>query len=1051
MAAGNYQVDLTVINLAETNTDWNDINQAGGGGANTAEVDFAIQGNNAITRQVSNTRRGVLYDFGTPITLGADDHIYTWTVCSTPGIVENKSIGGIRVSIGTSTTAYYDYYVNGGDTLPEGGMNNYVVYYAAASASLTNGSPGANPQFFGAQADTNATARNVNFACDAIRYGTGYYIIDGDSTNPITFASASQDNDLNANRYGVFTAIPGGFAQKGRFVIGQTTAGVATQAYFNTSNTSVVFADTEFAQSDFTQIIVDHPSTFFNLRNTSLTGLGTKNPGQLNFLDSSTVGYLDNCTFNNIGTTQLQAAVTASSTWIGCSTVNQSGSIINVSTFNNTSAPVSALVSDRPDRVTNSTFISTGTKHGIEVTAAGNYIFTGNTLTGFDSGSNANEFLYFNPTGGTGDLTLTVVSGNGTIEFRNASTGTVTIVNSVTVTLTGLKDNTEVRIFESTNSYPQTELAGIEDATDGTTNDRSFSFSLEIGTVVDIVIHNKDYKYLRIEDFELTETQDLPVTQIFDRNYDNVGGEAVFLSDPYFTSLAARAVSYENETEAKTFVQYLETVELWESASHIYPAVGISDNTIHSLVPSGSSGDLITSSFTSTTNHSPRQYLRINSQGQYYTGSSDKLPLIGYGIPSQTRSGSFMLYSSNTINSIFTFQPNRAFDWVTDNGTTGNQFLNGIISTATTATTSSNTIFNYPDTSITRKVISGDMTSISDDNSGGAKEVFIRLSSNGQVFAGVTSLLCKIPATSGAKFVYISGSAQTGQSWYNLSTFNTGSSAFTGSTVDARIIDQGDGWYQAVLAALSDSTGPQNITFGLSDSDGGKTVTADGTNKLYINLLNATQQAAGQSLGALVETLSANNTSTSIVPPVTLNYFNRTANPITSVASAGVFYAEVGWHAFWDQPLLWTNSFSNSPTIGLAPFTVLASAPGAAEDGIRIKLALTGTTPNFSRGISVNMSGLGQTPTIPFNNFIINNATTNDILRKGGFLKVAIRREASNHAIYVNGTLEATQLTANVGTVPLESFYNAYNSRFRNICYFPHALTNTEMENLTSS
>jgi len=78
MAAGNYQVDLTVINLAETNTDWVDINQAGGGGANSAEVDFAIQGTNAITRQVSNTRRGVLYDFGTPITLGADDHIYTY-------------------------------------------------------------------------------------------------------------------------------------------------------------------------------------------------------------------------------------------------------------------------------------------------------------------------------------------------------------------------------------------------------------------------------------------------------------------------------------------------------------------------------------------------------------------------------------------------------------------------------------------------------------------------------------------------------------------------------------------------------------------------------------------------------------------------------------------------------------------------------------------------------------------------------------------------------------------------------------------------------------
>ena len=530
MAAGNYQVDLTVINLAETNTGWVDINQAGGGGANSAEPDFAIQGNNAISRQVSNTRRGVLYDFGSTITLGADDHIYTWIVSATPGITDNKSLGGIRVSIGTSTTAYYDFYVNGADTLPGGSMKNYAVYYAAASASLTNGSPGANPQFFGAQLSTNGTAKDINFACDAIRYGTGYYITDGDATTPITFASASQDNDLDANRYGIFTAIPGGFEQKGRFVVGQTNTGTPTQAYFDDANTSVVFADTEYAKSDFTQIVVDHPSTFFRLQNTNITGIGTQNPGQINFLNSSTTGKLLGNLIKTIGTTQLQAAVTASSTWLQCSTVDQSGSLITSARFSDTSAPTSALTADRPDRISSTAFVGNSTlnvKHGIEIIVTGSYVFSANTFTNYVSGSSSGSALLFNPPGGTGDLTLNVVDGGDAPSFTNLSTGTVTINENVSVSLTGMNPFTEVRVYRAGGDpLNPVEIAGIENIEAGTPVSSSFTFSDQAGNAVDIAIHNKNYDHIRFSNFTIPSTNTtIPISQQLDRNYNNPGGE----------------------------------------------------------------------------------------------------------------------------------------------------------------------------------------------------------------------------------------------------------------------------------------------------------------------------------------------------------------------------------------------------------------------------------------------------------------------------------------------------------------------------------------------
>ena len=1029
MAAGNYQVDLTVINLAETNTGWNDINQAGGGGANTAEVDFAIQGTNAITRQVSNTRRGVLYDFGSPVTLGADDHIYTWTVCSTPGIVDNKSLGGIRVSVGTSTTAYYDFYTNGGDTLPEGGMNNYVVYYAAASASLTNGSPGANPQFFGAQASTNATARNVNFACDAIRYGTGYYIFDGDSTNPITFASASQDNDLNANRYGVFTAIPGGFSQKGRFVIGQTTASAATQAYFSDANTTVQFADTEFAQADFTQIIVDHPSTFANFRNITFVGLGTKNPGQFNFLDNSTVGYLDGCTFNSIGTTQLQAAVTASSTWLGCSTVNQSGSLINASNFTNTNAPVSALVSDRPDRVTNCTFTSTGTKHGIEVTAAGNYVFTGNTLTGFDSGSNANEFLYFNPTGGTGNLTLTVVSGNGTIEYRNASSGTVTIVNSVTVTLTGLKDNTEVRIFEGTNSYPQTELAGIEDATDGTTDDRSFSFSLEVGTVVDIVIHNKNYRYLRIEDFELTETQDLPITQIFDRSYDNVGGETVYLSDPYFTSLAARSTYYENETESKAFAQSLESQGLWESASLVYVPAGYSDDgVLHTLVPSSSTGDLKNSLSASATSVKNYEFLStINEEGFIISGSRGR-PRLTYDFQSIGKSGSLFM-SDQFFDDIqypieFVDNPDGNYMFATDR-----------------LTSSSNSISTFPAAGVISPQGTENVTELKDDNSGGSKEVYFEYP-NATLVTGNFSTSFFV-SSSGANWFYISASnyASSSAIWFDLINETTGSytSNYVGSSNPPLwdIQKFKNNWLRVSLYHAMPSTDTLgDLRWGIADADNTKTITADGTANVYIwGLHNARSLTSLKSQRPFVFNdgttnilISANTYSSSIAFP----------EPLRS----GSIYAEVSPDLGYGLP---TDIDLNYLQVNIAQGT---SVRLLSDDGSRY-INLTGqyigaNTPTYERAqiIIASPSAFNNTTTL---------TVAENTAKIGNFIKLACKFEDNDVGYFVSGSKVYTSTVAsNIFPDPLTKIRFTGIGRIKNVVVFNKPLSDAELIALTS-
>jgi len=516
MAAPTYDTDLTDLSLAETTTGWSDLNVAGGGGgALSLEIDFAIQGNTAVTRQVSNNTRGAVYNNGTT-TMGVDDHYFVWTVSATPGITNTKTAGGIAAVIGNNTNNWNGYYLNGSDTLPGGGMNNYAIHSSSTPSFQDGAGLSGNPSIFGSYIQTNNTAKGDNYAIDAIRYGTGFYITDGDVTTPVTFSGSAVVNDSNANRYGVITRVPGGFALKGKYVVGQTSAGTPTQAYFVDSNTSVAITDTEYSLPDFTQIIFDHPSTFFSLDTVSFTTIGTNNKGKFMVNNASTIGSIVSCTFNNFGNTNLNANVQVTgSSWLGCEGIQQNGSTIFNSSIIGTTDPSGSIISDDPSLISFCTFEGDGTHHGIEVVVTGSYSFAGNQFSGFISGSNGGEELLFNPPGGTGDLTLNIVEGGSNLEFQNLSSGTVTINAQTQVTLTSVVSGSRIKIYEAGTD---TEVAGDESSPAS----GEFAFNATSGGSVDIVIVNNLYVYFRINGYSVPLTSaTLPITQQFDRNYAN--------------------------------------------------------------------------------------------------------------------------------------------------------------------------------------------------------------------------------------------------------------------------------------------------------------------------------------------------------------------------------------------------------------------------------------------------------------------------------------------------------------------------------------------------
>lgn len=133
--------------------------------------------------------------------------------------------------------------------------------------------------------------------------------------------------------------------------------------------------------------------------------------------------------------------------------------------------------------------------HSLTFNTAGTYTINNSTV---------NEII--NTSGGN----VTINASNST--FTTNTGPDINVANVSSITVTGLVDGTEVRIYEAGTT---TEIDGVESSSGG-----SFSTTTTV-TSVDIVIHHIDYQYIRFESVSTTSDVSLPVSQVSDRNYDN--------------------------------------------------------------------------------------------------------------------------------------------------------------------------------------------------------------------------------------------------------------------------------------------------------------------------------------------------------------------------------------------------------------------------------------------------------------------------------------------------------------------------------------------------
>jgi hypothetical protein len=219
-------------------------------------------------------------------------------------------------------------------------------------------------------------------------------------------------------------------------------------------------------------------------------------------------------TYDFTGSTVVNATVTLRAVYtfdnmafINCTTFTQNSAAISNSSFTNCT-----ITCNNPSNISDCLFTSGGTGHALVLTTPGTYTFDGNVFSGYGADGTTNAAIY-NDSGGA--VTLNIVGGGGTPTVRNGTGASTTINANVSITLTNLKNPSEVRVFDAGT---QTERAGTgnENVTTG-----SHTFSIPSGTAVDIVVLALNYQNLRILNYSTTSDASIPVSQVIDRQYAN--------------------------------------------------------------------------------------------------------------------------------------------------------------------------------------------------------------------------------------------------------------------------------------------------------------------------------------------------------------------------------------------------------------------------------------------------------------------------------------------------------------------------------------------------
>ena len=539
MGAPVYATDLITLDDCNTDTGYVEPTASGWAQLNAesfAEDDLFIQNANCISATCKTGVGATLFNNTAGVTFPADGAFLIWAYWAAPNSLATEANGGIGTIIGSSQSDFDAFYHLGSDSYIYGGWVNLATGDPTyVDSSTFEGSPSGTLQYFGWCYNALAVPSKGNpYVVDCMRYGRcEISVVDGDAGNGYgTFTGMAAKNDANDavdgyNRWGLFQAeSASSFLWKGMMTLGTS----ATSTDFRDSNKSITIDNTKHVTKAFNKIEVNHASTRVDFTSVSITSLSTVSPGQFEAVYDADIN-IEGCTFTNMDTFIFQATSTIlTSTFRDCAQITQGGGTFTTCVIDGTTSVTSAAVlSDNPSLITYCDFPGGGSWHAVTCETPGTYNWVGNTDTGYtgDRGTNdtpetgSTNAMFFNDSGGL--ITLNVGGGGQQPSVRNGVSATTTVNATINITFAKMKDNSEVRIYLTGTN---TVVDGIEDATTGTEDDRSFAWSSGAGVEVDYIIHcfqpgDEIYQSIRVNGYTVPGTDTtIDIQQILDRNVD---------------------------------------------------------------------------------------------------------------------------------------------------------------------------------------------------------------------------------------------------------------------------------------------------------------------------------------------------------------------------------------------------------------------------------------------------------------------------------------------------------------------------------------------------
>lgn len=520
MAAASYTTDLTLINAADAaNANWTEPTGFVDGAITLPETDYFIQGTGCLSKNMgagSTASSGAIFNSGAGQTIQTPNALYIWLYFGAPNALATEQNGGLRVFVGSAASAFRQWYVKGSDSYTYGGWICIPVDPNVLN-DATTGAPTQTFQFFGAAAvlsGAGSVSKGNPFGIDVLRYGRGELrISNGDLANGYaTFAGAASQNDSQANRWGIFQRIDGGFLMQGKL-----TLGFGSAVDFRDSNVSIQIANTKKVSTDFNAIEVQNATSRVDWTSVNISSLGTTSKGIFTSTAGATLN-LDTCVFTDMSQFNFGANSTLSNcTFRRVPVVSVFGAAIFSScTFDkaNGGALSSALtLFTTTATISNCKFNSSGTGHAIRIDVPGTYDFRSNTFTGYaaTNGVTGNETIYLNAVG-----TFTILVDSA-ISVR-LGTGAIAnvIVAQKALTVTGIVSGSDVVVLTAGTT---TVLASNDGATNPVTS-FVYNYQYAASTFVDIAVYKVGYVPLVIRNYLLQNANAaLPVAQVVDRNY----------------------------------------------------------------------------------------------------------------------------------------------------------------------------------------------------------------------------------------------------------------------------------------------------------------------------------------------------------------------------------------------------------------------------------------------------------------------------------------------------------------------------------------------------